>query len=413
MPAPLQSTEGKITLTRLDARKVRARQRVRLSRGEVVQVTAQGTTEARARAALREKVAARLAEDAQRGTSETVAEVATRWLAALDRQPLAAGTVYTYRLNAERSIIGSELAATPVKSVTVSRVHAHLQAISDERGAAEAKTTRSILRGVFDLAILDELAEANPARELPPLRRPAPSEVAARREAKRARIADAEANKRRRVVRVQPAAHDVARAFTRSELAELLQFVNRSEYAANHNLAPLVHVLAGTGCRMGEALALTWDDVDLRAGTMDIHGTAQRVSGAGMVVQNNTKTSAGMRKITIPGWLVDYLRSYRKNQLPASPYVCTSMVGTLRDPSNSNKTLRQLFTRAGFDWATAHNLRKTVATLLDEQGATAREIAAHLGHRNPSLTMDVYMDARRNASSAGRLLDGIPTDTAD
>jgi integrase len=38
---------------------------------------------------------------------------------------------------------------------------------------------------------------------------------------------------------------------------------------------------------------------------------------------------------------------------------------------------------------TFHTFRKTVATLLDDAGLTARQVADILGHANPSMTQDV------------------------
>jgi integrase len=43
------------------------------------------------------------------------------------------------------------------------------------------------------------------------------------------------------------------------------------------------------------------------------------------------------------------------------------------------------------EWITSHSFRKTNATILDNAGLSARQIADQLGHARPSLTMDVYM----------------------
>jgi integrase len=40
---------------------------------------------------------------------------------------------------------------------------------------------------------------------------------------------------------------------------------------------------------------------------------------------------------------------------------------------------------------TSHVFRKTCATILDEAGMSARDIADQLGHARPSMTQDVYM----------------------
>ena len=44
----------------------------------------------------------------------------------------------------------------------------------------------------------------------------------------------------------------------------------------------------------------------------------------------------------------------------------------IRDPSNTLKMMRQAFKHAGFDGVTSHYFRKTIATLMDEAGLSAR-----------------------------------------
>ncbi|MGH2371444.1 MAG: tyrosine-type recombinase/integrase, partial [Chloroflexota bacterium] len=47
--------------------------------------------------------------------------------------------------------------------------------------------------------------------------------------------------------------------------------------AAGHRLGHLVTVVLATGLRMGEALALRWDDLDLDAGTLTVRHTLERI----------------------------------------------------------------------------------------------------------------------------------------
>ena len=54
-----------------------------------------------------------------------------------------------------------------------------------------------------------------------------------------------------------------------------------------------------------------------------------------------------------------------------------------------------------FDWVKTHTYRKTVATLLDQSGASARMIADQLGHSRVSMTQDVYLG--RRAGNAANL----------
>jgi integrase len=80
-------------------------------------------------------------------------------------------------------------------------------------------------------------------------------------------------------------------------------------------------------------------------------------------------------------------------------------LGGLRDPSNTRRALRQALDKAGFEWVTSHNFRKTTATLLDEAGLSARVIADQLGHALPSMTQDVYMGRKSVDSRASAALE--------
>jgi len=62
---------------------------------------------------------------------------------------------------------------------------------------------------------------------------------------------------------------------------------------------------------------------------------------------------------------------------------------------------------AGFDGVTSHYFRKTVATLLDEAGLSARSASDQLGHAKPSLTADIYMGRKKRATGAAEVLEGL------
>jgi len=72
-----------------------------------------------------------------------------------------------------------------------------------------------------------------------------------------------------------------------------------------------------------------------------------------------------------------------------------------RDRSNVGKVFRAVREGSDFDWVKTHTFRKTVATLLDESGASAWMIADQLGHSRVSMTQDVYRG--RRAGNAGNV----------
>jgi integrase len=61
-------------------------------------------------------------------------------------------------------------------------------------------------------------------------------------------------------------------------------------------------------------------------------------------------------------------------------------------------------------WITSHAFRKTTATILDDAGQTARQIADQLGHARPSLTQDVYMGRKAKNPAAADALEAIADD---
>src|SRR6185436_9917588 len=82
-----------------------------------------------------------------------------------------------------------------------------------------------------------------------------------------------------------------------------------------------------------------------------------------------------------------------------------STAGTWRDPNSFNKQWRQVRNGAGGAGVTTHSFRKTVATLIDGGGLSARVGADHLGQTNVSMTQDRYIARGRSHIEVADLLD--------
>jgi integrase len=76
-----------------------------------------------------------------------------------------------------------------------------------------------------------------------------------------------------------------------------------------------------------------------------------------------------------------------------------------RDPNNFGKQWRTVREDLGVPEVTTHSVRKTVATLIDGGGLSARIGADHLGHTNVSMTQDKYMARGRSHIEVADLLD--------
>ena len=78
--------------------------------------------------------------------------------------------------------------------------------------------------------------------------------------------------------------------------------------------------------------------------------------------------------------------------------------------TTSAPPFRQVRTGTRFEWVKPHTYRKTVATLLDDSGASARMIADQLGHSRVSMTQDLYMGRRSVHHSVAEALDTFDPD---
>jgi integrase len=133
----------------------------------------------------------------------------------------------------------------------------------------------------------------------------------------------------------------------------------------------------------GEALCSHWPDFDADNKVIYIEGNVIRAKGRGLIV-NRGKTENARRPIPLPDWCVQMLVSRRASAKDPDGLIFTTSVGTIREPTNvRNRAWRPFTRRAGYEWVTFRTFRKTVATLLDEAGLTARQIADILGHASP------------------------------
>ncbi|MGW0518229.1 site-specific integrase [Crossiella sp. NPDC003009] len=343
-----------------------------------------GKTKGKAQDALREAIRDRVLIDvsAEINANTTVKDLGNAWFAELKERdiPPAEGTLRAYRDRLDKQVF-PELGALRIREVTVSRVDRVVKGVRKKHGPSVAKVTRTVLSGLFGMAVRHDAMDSNPARD-----------VAA--------------------IQVQP--KKPTQALELVEARELRAKIHASKQARDWDLPDLTDFMLATGLRIGEAAAVTWDALDLDGGTVEVGGTVVRVRGVGLVIQPKTKTKAGFRKLELPGWMVATLKRRKRVAEPNQwGVVFTAPLGGLRDPSNTQADLRVIFKAAGFEWVTSHVYRKTVATLMDEAGLTARQAADQLGHAKVSMTQDNYFGRRRASTGAKAVLECVVTAGAD
>jgi integrase len=198
--------------------------------------------------------------------------------------------------------------------------------------------------------------------------------------------------------------------WTFAELAAFLSGAHR------HALYPLWLLGVVSGCRPGELYALTWADVDLKAGTIAVTKTLARIGGEWTVTA--PKTRAGVRTVTLPAEGVQALTLQRERQdrwrnRPAwqgwrADLVFTTPSGQPLHGGKVARALRGECERLGVRHLTPHQLRHLHASLLLAEGLPVPAVAARLGHANPNVTMAVYAhlvgDDAGGAEAMGRAL---------
>lgn len=160
----------------------------------------------------------------------------------------------------------------------------------------------------------------------------------------------------------------------------------------------LFTVTVAMGLRLGEALGLKWDDVDLENGTLTVKHQLQRINGKLQLV--DPKTARARRTLSMPEFVVAELRAHKVKQLELrllqadvwqdNGFVFSSSIGTAADPRNVRKVLEQILKDNELPKVRFHDLRHTCATILLSQGTDLRVMMEILGHSQISITMDTY-----------------------
>lgn len=359
-----------------------------------------GITKAAATAAVKAAVRERMEEvkapDRVRSV-KTVADVAAEWVESIREDArLAPRSRELYAGTVQRHVLGTPLAAMLPRSVKAGDVEDHLNEIARTVGAGTAKTTRSVLSKVLGRAARYGLAERNVVRDADPTIVPDGAKVTAKVTVKGS---DGK-------VTVTEVERDHDRALTAEQVAGLLWFAYRDPAArapewahrtvtdpTGRDTADLIALMLATGVRAGEALAVTVGSVDLGHGLLNISGTITRVTGKGLV-RGDTKTADSTRTIPLPRRTVAMLRRRIGTDTGPDAPVFASTRGTFRDPSNTNREIRDVLDRFGLTWATPHSFRRTVLSRLGDLGVPLRLVADLAGHTNPAMTARRYLGRR-------------------
>ncbi len=163
---------------------------------------------------------------------------------------------------------------------------------------------------------------------------------------------------------------------------------------------PALALIASTGLRKGEALALRWDTkiVNLDDGWLKVRSTVGGVGGA--LVFSEPKTDRSRRTVPLSPAVVTMLRRHKTaqaaeklraaNQWRDSGLVFTNEFGGPVDPRNLLRVIETAAMAANVEGVGVHTLRHSAAVGWLESGVHIKAVADLLGHSSISITGDIY-----------------------
>jgi integrase len=165
--------------------------------------------------------------------------------------------------------------------------------------------------------------------------------------------------------------------------------------------------LAHTGLRIGEAIALRWDDVDFER--RRIHVTRRLYRGR----IDTPKSDYGLRTIPLAANLAAALARKRRGA-PADAPIFPSPPGNYLDPSNiRQRILKPAAAKAGLPWIGFHTFRHTCASTLFRHGLNAKQVQAWLGHHSAAFTLSTYVHLLPEDLPNPDFLDAITTESGN
>lgn len=173
---------------------------------------------------------------------------------------------------------------------------------------------------------------------------------------------------------------------------------------ANDPLLPLWSLAAFAGCRPGELLGLSWNDVDWDARRVTIRRNLVKIPKQ-MPFLGEPKTKNGRRVLRLPAEAMDDLRGHRPRQNAMKLSLGEAYGGTWRDadliftthtgtpllPRNVDRQFKKALARAGLPATIRfYDMRHGNATAMLKAGLPAKVAAERLGHSSVTLFNDTY-----------------------
>ena len=182
---------------------------------------------------------------------------------------------------------------------------------------------------------------------------------------------------------------------------ELSYFLQSAKDTSSYMVYAYFRLLAYTGMRKGEALALSWEDLDIENKTVNVNKNCVYNSLTKRKMIQTPKTEASIRKISLDNKTVSVLQQWHLRQsrwkmangfrkTDGEQFIFPSKKNEILNVNTPYNWLKSIYNKKPQKMIRVHGFRHTHASLLFESGASIKEVQERLGHSNSEMTLQIY-----------------------
>ena len=191
---------------------------------------------------------------------------------------------------------------------------------------------------------------------------------------------------------------------------ELETFLQACKACKSTKIFTFFRVLAYSGMRKEEILALTWNDIDFHKNTISIN-KALKMGLKNRLYVDTTKTADSVRVLNMDSQTMNYLREWKQVQLKElfqiginalnnkAQLVFSNSNNSYIHPSKPREWNMSICKKYNLRFIKIHGFRHTHASLLFRAGVTPKEVQKRLGHKKIETTLDIYTHVYEDEST--------------